>query len=135
MGEQSLFVVGAGIAGLAAAAELSRLGKRVSILEARDRPGGRIYTIKSKTENFPVELGAEFIHGKKNETWDFIRKARLKTKEVPDRHWQPTNGSLKENRHFWDDLESTFGKLDSAQGEESFLSFLERQKTIKPSAR
>ena len=37
-------VVGAGLAGLAAAYELSRRGVRVTVLEARDRVGGRIYT-------------------------------------------------------------------------------------------
>src|SRR5438046_1337663 len=124
MEENSALIIGAGVAGLSAAEELSRAGKRVTILEARDRPGGRIYTIESETKDLPVELGAEFIHGRKNETWDFIRRARLKTKEVPDRHWQPAAGSLKENTHLWDDLESVFGKLDPDQSEESFLSFL-----------
>jgi monoamine oxidase len=135
MGEDPILIIGAGIAGLSAAEELSRAGKRVSLMEARDRPGGRIYTLRCGRDNLPVELGAEFIHGKKNETWNFIRKARLKTKEVPDRHWQPKNGSLKENARFWDELDSVFGKLDPNEGEESFLSFLKRHKRLKPSAR
>ena len=56
-------VIGAGAAGLAAAAHLSRHRKSVCILEARERVGGRIHSIRPRGNAFPLELGAEFIHG------------------------------------------------------------------------
>ena len=56
-------VLGAGAAGLAAAAELAERGLRVSVLEARDRIGGRILTLTDPSLDWPIELGPEFIHG------------------------------------------------------------------------
>ncbi len=55
-------IIGAGIAGLAAARDLVDAGEQVTILEARDRLGGRIYTDRVFSP-IPVELGAELIHG------------------------------------------------------------------------
>ncbi|MFB2586844.1 flavin monoamine oxidase family protein [Herbiconiux liukaitaii] len=54
-------VVGAGIAGLTAGRLLARAGKRVVVLEARDRVGGRVWT--DRTEGEPTDLGASWIHG------------------------------------------------------------------------
>ncbi len=54
-------VIGAGMAGLAAAIELQGAGHRVRVLEARDRVGGRIHT--SSAWDVPVELGASWVHG------------------------------------------------------------------------
>lgn len=56
-----LVVVGAGVAGLAAAARLASLGHRVTVLEARNRIGGRVKT--SRAWRRPVELGAAWLHG------------------------------------------------------------------------
>jgi monoamine oxidase len=55
-------VCGAGASGLATARELVDKGVAVKILEARDRIGGRVFT-KYDIEEYPIELGAEFIHG------------------------------------------------------------------------
>ena len=62
-------IIGAGAAGLAAARELSGAGKRVCILEARPRTGGRIHTLHVPDLPLPIELGAEFIHGEAHETF------------------------------------------------------------------
>lgn len=57
-------VIGAGLAGLAAARELLRHGHQVIVLEARDRLGGRIWT-SSQWPDVPLDLGATWIHGTK----------------------------------------------------------------------
>jgi monoamine oxidase len=57
-------VIGAGAAGLAAAAELARRGCSVCLLEARDRIGGRIWTRYEPDLPVPLELGAELVHGR-----------------------------------------------------------------------
>ncbi|EFJ44708.1 hypothetical protein VOLCADRAFT_118655 [Volvox carteri f. nagariensis] len=44
--EETVIVVGAGLAGLAAAQQLRQLGYRVLVLEARTRPGGRVHTAR-----------------------------------------------------------------------------------------
>ena len=61
LGEPDVIVIGAGIAGLAAARELRARGKKVLVLEARTRLGGRIWTDRSL--GAPVDLGASWIHG------------------------------------------------------------------------
>ena len=56
-------VIGAGLAGLTAARELIKYKEfDVTILEARDRVGGRIHTVKTK-DNEVLELGATYVHG------------------------------------------------------------------------
>jgi monoamine oxidase len=78
-------VVGAGVAGLNAGRLLAAAGRRVAILEARDRIGGRIWTRRvslAKSQSVPVELGAEFIHGLPVETWSLIEEAALGTYEI-----------------------------------------------------
>lgn len=62
--DESVIVVGAGIAGLAAARELDTAGYRVTVLEASSRIGGRIYT--NRDLGLPVELGASRVQGIKN---------------------------------------------------------------------
>ncbi len=61
----STLVIGAGMAGLSAACDLHAAGESVTVLEARERIGGRVYTRRDffTTPNTPVEFGAEFIHG------------------------------------------------------------------------
>ncbi|MFN8192891.1 MAG: NAD(P)/FAD-dependent oxidoreductase [Nocardioidaceae bacterium] len=55
-------VVGAGVAGLAAARDLARAGCDVTVLEARSRIGGRVHTWRSWPD-VPLDLGASWIHG------------------------------------------------------------------------
>lgn len=56
-----VIVVGAGIAGLAAAKELARAGRSYHVLEARDRVGGRAHT-ESETFGVPYDHGAAWLH-------------------------------------------------------------------------
>jgi len=71
-------VVGAGIAGLGAARALADAGIQVTVIEARNRLGGRILTDRSL--GFPIDLGAAWIHGiENNPVADLALKAKLPT--------------------------------------------------------
>jgi monoamine oxidase len=59
---QSVVIIGAGIAGLSAAQALANAGHAVTVVEARDRIGGRIHTSHA-WPGLPVDLGASWIHG------------------------------------------------------------------------
>src|ERR1041384_8853090 len=56
-----VIIVGAGLAGLAAARELENRRCTVSIFEARERVGGRVWTIRDKFDGMHGELGGELI--------------------------------------------------------------------------
>ena len=72
-------VIGAGVSGLAAARQLADAGKAVTVLEGRDRIGGRIWT--DNRLGTPMDLGASWIHGTTgNPIARLTRSARIKTK-------------------------------------------------------
>lgn len=58
----NIIIIGAGMAGIAAARTLLDAGHTVTILEARDRIGGRVFT-STGWPNIPLDLGASWIHG------------------------------------------------------------------------
>ena len=75
--QADVLVVGAGAAGLAAADALARAGRSVLVLEARDRIGGRCLTHRLPGVPVPVELGAEFIHGRPAATLSLLKRANI----------------------------------------------------------
>jgi monoamine oxidase len=86
--QYDVLILGAGAAGLSAARRLAAAGKRVAIVEARDRIGGRIFTApQSDAAPLPIELGAEFIHGLPRSSWDLVREAQLATYELDGEPW------------------------------------------------
>src|SRR5687767_14862438 len=82
-----VLIIGAGTAGLAAAAGLAKAGRSALVLEARDRIGGRAWTHIEPGFPAPIELGAEFIHGKAAATFALLNEAAACAIDAPEAHW------------------------------------------------
>ena len=86
MAGKSVIVIGAGVSGLVAAHRLKQAGCKVTVLEARDRIGGRVQTDRVHFGGVPVELGAQFIHGthdadgESNPLWKLAQKQGWKAR-------------------------------------------------------
>ncbi len=90
-----VIVIGAGAAGLMAAAELVQAGRSVLLLEARDRVGGRIWTRDEPGARKPLELGAEFVHGHAPLTRALVAAAGMSVVDSANSHWTLREGALK----------------------------------------
>ena len=97
-------MIGAGAAGLAAAGELARAGRRVLVLEARERVGGRCLTLRHPLVDAPIELGAEFIHGKPAATLALLKRSRIEAVE-----------STRSQRILWQGRMRAVNAFDAAQ--------------------
>jgi monoamine oxidase len=107
-----VIIVGGGVAGLAAAGELGRRGFHVTLLEARDRLGGRVFTAHPKNWDGPVELGAEFVHAGNDAFWRRLRKHRVRCRHVPPRHWLFGAQSLERIDDIAGHIENVTGEID-----------------------
>lgn len=122
-----MIIIGAGAAGLAAAQTLTGAGKSVLLLEARDRLGGRIHTVYDPASPMPVELGAEFIHGRPKELLDIARISNLLLYNAEGEHWHFQGGRLTRANDVWDQIEQVMGRLKQLRDEDiSFCEFLQR---------
>ena len=92
-----IVVIGAGAAGLMTACELVRAGKQVTILEARDRCGGRIYPLPAEEFGYSAEGGAEFVHGSAPVTRALMREARISLLPRGGTRWSARTGQLLPN--------------------------------------
>ena len=101
-GTSDIVVIGAGAAGIAAARILHSAGRDVTILEARDRVGGRVWTTFDLA-TFPVELGAEYVHGEHVATWRWLEELGLDSfddRRDDEAWWAFADGKLLDPQGF-----------------------------------
>lgn len=111
MEKHDVIVIGAGAAGLFAAVRLAEAGRRVVILEARERVGGRILSEERKGWPGPVELGAEFVHSG-NEVMEAVLKAAgVRKRKIEERHWLAGDGRQAKMDDAWDRIYAVMEKI------------------------
>jgi monoamine oxidase len=122
-------VVGAGAAGLAATAALVRAGLSVLVLEARDRIGGRAWTHHERGLRVPIELGAEFIHGRPAETLSLLRKTGTAADRAPRTRCNLRDGEIMDRGAAYTEIRNFVRAIRlSAANDVSFETLLERNR-------
>ena len=128
-------VIGAGVAGLAAAAELAREGHASAVLEARDRIGGRCWSLDGMVRAVPIELGAEFVHGRAEPTMQVLQRAGIPSVDAPEARWLSVRGRLQTGNGLFEELLHAFARARALRKQDiSFAEFLARQSSRTLSA-
>ncbi len=102
-----VLIVGAGVAGLSTARSLRAQGLGVTVIDARDRLGGRVHTLRERGWPLPIELGAEFIHGSDETTAPLLETAGLVATDMGGHRYSLASGKLRQG----------------TSGESTFLAF------------
>jgi monoamine oxidase len=125
-------IVGAGVAGLAAAQRLLARGRSVAVLEARNRIGGRIWTTHVPELTSPIELGAEFLHADARESRTLARRAGLTVVDIGGERWMSREGELRRAPGFEKRVERLLGRFrDDLEDDRSVADALGAMRSLK----
>lgn len=121
-----IMIIGAGAAGLMAALELSMAGKKVILLEALNRTGGRMFTADDPAFEAPVELGAEFVHGDLPLTKSLLQQAGTEKIIAEGSIWQHDGAGLRQQEDFIEDYDALKQAFQSIEEDMPVAELLER---------
>ena len=108
-----------------AACCLAEKNHTVTLVEARDRIGGRIHTLNTKF-SIPLETGAEFIHGKQPLTMSLVQKSKSELSLLSGNRYQIWNGQLQRGDFFDDQWNLLTEALQKLKKDTDIASFLHR---------
>ncbi|WP_207534978.1 flavin monoamine oxidase family protein [Desertivirga arenae] len=126
MVDENILIIGAGASGLMAARELAREGRRVTVLEAKEKTGGRILDIPASGSTIPFMLGAEFIHGNAELTFELLKEAGIEFSNISGKSYFSRDGKLEDygsDQEFWPEFNE---KLDLLTEDITLTEFLDR---------
>jgi monoamine oxidase len=113
-------VIGAGAAGLAASGRIADAGRSVLLLEARNRVGGRIWTVGDS-----LELGAELVHGSPEATLALLREAGAGVVELTGERFVMEDGRIQRmNDRMVGELHGLLDRAANAGRDMSVAEFL-----------
>ena len=121
-----VIIIGAGASGLMAAKILTDVKKKICILEARGRIGGRIHTISKPGFTKAIEAGAEFIHGKLPITLKLLNEAGIKYYETDGELLQVENGEFIKKEDFIEHADQLMKKLKELDHDMSIAELLKK---------
>lgn len=122
----SIIIIGAGAAGLMAAKELSAKAYNVTVLEANNRLGGRIWTIQNDSFLKPVEAGAEFVHGNLKLTQQLLNEAHIVYSATKGKTMHVENGEAKKQDDFFNDWDRFMEKMYQLKEDITVAEFLNK---------
>jgi monoamine oxidase len=130
-------VLGAGVAGMAAAGALAEQGLGVCLVEARERLGGRVLSRTAPDLPVPLELGAEFVHGRPDATLRWLAAGGAALVDAPQRRWILRAGKLRQGDSLFPDLHSRLERLRRPRKDLPLAEFLAgpARKSIPPRLR
>lgn len=118
-----VIIIGGGAAGLMAAKILSANHKKILVLEAKGRLGGRIYPLSNLS--FSAEGGAEFIHGNLKTTFDLLKEAHLEKEKIAGIFCRVEKGKWSVNNHLVPRWELLIQKMKECKEDMSIHDFLQ----------
>lgn len=102
------------------------------LLEARDRVGGRIFTVHNDQWPVPIECGAEFIHGQPPAQLGLLAAANQPYYDMADTHWHFDGTTLEQRNDFWEMLEDLSQRLEKDKANDrTLMDFLEQSSMSK----
>lgn len=103
---------------------MAQTGKKIAVVEAKDRIGGRTHTINDNNFELPVELGAEFIHGNLELTQMLLKKAGVDQYKVSGNIWQSEEEELDKQDGFVEDFSRLNKKFKELTEDISVADFI-----------
>ena len=125
--DYDVIIIGAGAAGLAAAAEIAADGhkSRARARSARSHRRAHLDACASPACPSPIELGAEFIHGRVSATFELLRTTGHAALDAPEKHCSLRRGSLQRlDQALFAEMQRALARIGSRRLDMSFAEFL-----------
>ncbi len=120
-----VIIIGGGVSGLAAGKEIAKAGKKVCVLEARNRLGGRINTLNDTDFSTNIEAGAEFIHGDMPATKSLLKDGGIEFNSIEGNYYRIKNGKFQDPENLLTTFSTILSKAGSLEQDMPFTKFLD----------
>ncbi len=121
-----VIIIGGGASGLAAGKEMAKAGKKVCVLEARNRLGGRINTLIVPGFSTYIEAGAEFVHGDMFATKSLLKEGGIEFNSIEGNYYRIRNGKFQNPKNLLTTFSTLLSKAGPLERDMPFSKFLDQ---------